>query len=110
MSAARVRHICWLSLLALAAILIAWTTQSLGPGGAWLGLLLATPLLLPAWGIVRTRRRLLQGGILIQSLYLLVGLTELVANPAARPWALAVLLSSIVVCAALLTLLRMPVD
>ena len=110
MRANTLRQICWLSLLALAVVLIAWTTQSLGPGGVWLGLLLATPLLLPAWGIVRTRRRLLQVGILVQSLYLMVGLTELVANQAARPWALAVLLASILVFAALLTLLRIPVD
>ncbi|MCJ7558512.1 MAG: DUF2069 domain-containing protein [Gammaproteobacteria bacterium] len=104
------RRICWLSLLALAAVLIAWPTQSLARGGVWLGLLLATPLLLPAWGIARNRRRPLQGGILIQSLYLVVGLTEFVANQAARPWALAVLLTSLAVCAALLTLLRIPGD
>jgi len=110
MRATTLRRISWLSLLVLAAVLIAWPTQSLARGGVWLGLLLASPLLLPAWGIVRNRRRPLQGGILIQSLYLLAGLTELVANPAARPWALAVLLTSLVVCAALLTLLRKPGD
>lgn len=110
MRAVTLRRISWLSLLALAALLIAWPTQSLARGGVWLGLLLVIPLLLPAWGIVRNRRRALQGGILIQSFYLMVGLTELTANQAARPWALAVLLTSLLVCAALLTLLRLPGD
>lgn len=110
MRPATLRRISLLSLLALAALLTAWPTRSLAHGGIWLGILLSAPLLLPAWGIARNRRRALQGGILIQSLYLLVGLTELIANPAARPWALAVLISSLVVCAALLTLLRVPAD
>ena len=48
MRAVTLRRISWLSLLALAALLIAWPTQSLARGGVWLGLLLVIPLLLPA--------------------------------------------------------------
>jgi uncharacterized membrane protein len=110
MSRGLLRRISRLSLLVLASIVLAWPALSLDRGGIWLGLFLAAPLLLPAWGIAADNRRGLQSGILLQSIYLLIGLTEIIANPAARHWALALLLASLATCACLLTLLRLPAD
>lgn len=103
-----VRMIAWAVLALLAAVLVAWPLQRLGYNGLWLGLVLALPLAMPARALARHARRGLQGGILLQALYLAIGLTEFIANNQARPWALATLLLSLVLCAAFLTLLRLP--
>jgi uncharacterized membrane protein len=102
------RRASWSSLLVLASTVLAWPALELDKGGLLLGLLLAAPLLIPAWGISANSRRGLQSGILLQSLYLLIGLTELTANPDARYWSLAVLAASLAVCVFLLSLLRAP--
>ncbi len=103
-----VKTLTWFNLALLAILLTAWPTSVLESKGIWLGLALAAPLLLPAWGLARDKPRGLQGGILLQALYLAIGLTEVIANQAARPWAAATLLLSLLCCAALLAVLRLP--
>jgi len=103
-----VKTLSWFNLALLAILLTAWPTSVLESGGIWLGLALAAPLLLPAWGLARDKPRGLQGGILLQALYLAIGLTEVIANQAARPWAAATLLLSLLCCAGLLAVLRLP--
>jgi uncharacterized membrane protein len=87
-------------------ILIAWPALAPGSGGAVVGALLAAPLALLAWKLRKPGRRTLQAGILLQGLYLLIGVTELIANPGVRPWALAISLASLALCACLLAWLR----
>jgi len=103
-----VKTLSWFNLSLLAILLTAWPTSVLESGGIWLGLALAAPLLLPAWGLARDKPRGLQGGILLQALYLAIGLSEVIANQAARPWAAATLLLSLLCCAGLLAVLRLP--
>jgi uncharacterized membrane protein len=103
-----VKTLTWVNLALLAILLIAWPANALQSKGIWLGLALAAPLLLPAWGLARDKPRALQGGILLQALYLAIGLTEVIANQAARPWAAATLLLSMLCCAGLLAVLRLP--
>lgn len=86
--------------------LLAWPGLRAGTGGLVLAVLLTMPLLLLAWKLRKPSRRTLQAGILLQGLYLLVGITELIANPAARPGALATSIASLAVCGCLLGLLR----
>ena len=102
------KTLAWFNLALLAILLTAWPTSVLESGGVWLGLALAAPLLLPAWGLARDKPRGLQGGILLQALYLAIGLTEVIANQAARPWAAATLLLSLLCCVGLLAVLRLP--
>ena len=108
MTPKRVKTLTWLNLALLAILLTAWPTSVLESKGIWLGLALAAPLLLPAWGLARDKPRGLQGGILLQALYLAIGLTEVIANQAARPWAAATLLLSLLCCVGLLAVLRLP--
>lgn len=108
MSPQTVKNLTWLSLVMLAILMIAWPVSALQSNGLLLGLLLAAPLLLPAWGLARNKARGLQGGILVQALYLAIGFTEVIANQAARPWAAGTLLLSLVCCAGLLAVLRLP--
>jgi len=103
-----VRMLTWFNLALLAIVLTAWPASVLQSKGIWLGLALAAPLLLPAWGLARDKPRGLQGGILLQALYLAIGLTEVIANQAARPWAASTLLLSLFCCAGLLAVLRLP--
>jgi len=52
--------------------------------------------------------RALQTGVLLQALYMAIGLTEVIANQAARPWAAAVLLLSLLRFAGSVAVLRLP--
>lgn len=90
----------------LAGVMLAWPAARLGAPGILLGLCLAAPPALLAWRLGPARPRTLQAGILLQGLYLAIGLMELVANPAARGWALGTLLLSLALCGSLLTLQR----
>jgi len=102
----RPRRATALALASLFFILIAWPALTPGSGGVLVGALLAAPLALLAWKLRKPGRRTLQAGILLQGLYLLIGITELIANPGARPWALASSVASLALCACLLTWLR----
>jgi len=90
----------------LAGVVLAWPAARLGPQGLLLGLFLAAPLALLAWRLGEARPRAVQAGILLQGLYLAIGLMELVANPPARSWALGTLLLSLALCGCLLTAQR----
>lgn len=108
MTLQQAKTLTWIPLLLLAAVSIAWPAYALERQGIWLGLALAAPLLLPAWGLAKNRPKALQGGILLQALYLAIGLTEVIANHAARPWAAAIILLSVLCCVGLLAVLRLP--
>lgn len=108
MTAKGVKVLGWTPLVLLAVVSVAWPASALESNGAWLGLALAAPLLLPAWGLARNKPKALQGGILLQALYLAIGLTEVIANQAARPWAAAITLLSLLCCVGLLAVLRLP--
>jgi uncharacterized membrane protein len=61
-----------------------WPTTSVG--GATKGLLLCIPLLLPVVGLWRGNRYTYRWATLCVLPYFIVGLTEVVANPATRIW------------------------
>ena len=103
-----VKTLTWINLALLSTVLIAWPISALESWGIWLGLALATPLLIPAWGLARNKPRALQTGVLLQALYMAIGLTEVIANQAARPWAAAVLLLSLLCFAGSVAVLRLP--
>lgn len=102
------KTLTWINLVLLATVLVAWPASAIDGGGIWLGLALAAPLLLPARGLAGNKPKALQGGILLQALYLAIGLTEVIANQAARPWAAATILLSLFCCVGLLAVLRLP--
>ena len=105
-----VKTLTWINLALLSTVLIAWPISALESWGIWLGLALAVPLLLPTWGLARNKPKALQSGILLQALYLAIGLTEVIANQAARPWAAATVLLSLLCCVGLVAVLRLPRD
>ena len=61
-----------------------WPTASVV--GAANGLVLCLPLLLPLWGLWRGNRYTYRWATLCVLPYFIVGLTEVVANPATRVW------------------------
>ena len=90
--------------------LSAWTLWLALPGSgmipAMLGLLLALPLLLPLGGLARGRRYTAVWSMFLLAPYLALGLTEVVANPAARPAATGVIVAAFAVSILLIAWLR----
>jgi uncharacterized membrane protein len=73
----------------------------------WLALALVAPILLPVRGILRRDRRTFAWATLCVTPYLIYGITESVANPAARAMAETVLFGGIVLFWALVAFLRL---
>ncbi|MBC7983774.1 MAG: DUF2069 domain-containing protein [Candidatus Obscuribacterales bacterium] len=105
--AQRLRNVTLLALIALLALVCAWQlfpTPSVAAGGK--ALLLVAPLLLPVVGLVRGKRNTYRWATLCVLPYIVVGLTEVIANPAARLWSAAILALSLLLFSALIGFLR----
>ena len=93
------------ALLAACVVAAALRPAPLPAGLAWAALLLL-PLLLPLRGLVLGRRRTFAWATFCVAPYFVYGLTEVVANPALRPLAGAILFASLAWFAGLLYGLR----
>ena len=102
----RLRALVLMLLLAGSVVLAVMKTVA-WPRSLLASALLLLPLALPLPGIVRSHRRTFAWATLCITPYFIYGLTELVANPAVRPIALGMLLSSLGVVAALIAYLRL---
>lgn len=101
-------HYCVLcAWTALLALIWGWSfsSETSAQRAAW-GLLYSTPLLAPLFGLWRGRRYTHAWATLCVLPYLIVGLTETIANPDARPWAGAMLAAGFVLFVALIAYLR----
>jgi uncharacterized membrane protein len=80
----------WLALGSIAiliALVVGWQLSPIASaGGAAKGLFLCIPLLLPLLGLWRGNRYTYRWATLCVVPYFVVGLTEVVANPATRIW------------------------
>jgi uncharacterized membrane protein len=107
LSAKRLRLAVLISFAVLAVAVAATTLQTAAlPDGLWLGLLLLLPLLLPLPGLLRRTRRTYAWATLVLAPYIIYGLTELIANPAARPGAALILFASLASFVSLVGYLR----
>jgi len=93
------------ALLAACVVAAALRSAPLPAGLAWAALLLL-PLLLPQRGLVLGRRRTFAWATFCVAPYFVYGLTEVVANPALRPLAGAILFASLAWFASLVYGLR----
>ena len=89
-----------------ACVAVAATTSKAWPDGAVLALVLLVPLLLPLPGLLRGDRRTHAWSTLCVAPYLIYGITETIANPAARTLAGTVLFASLAFFVALVGYLR----
>ena len=96
-----------LMLLLAASVVLAACLSFAWPRNLVVSVLMLVPLALPAAGIVRSRRRTFAWATLCIAPYFVYGLTELVANPAVRTIALAMLLASLGLMAVLVAYLRL---
>ena len=96
-------------LLALIGVAFVATVRESASGVslALLGAFLLLPLVLPLRGIVRRHRRAYAWASLCLTPHFIYGLTEIVANPAMRPIAAAMLLLSLALMVALVAYLRL---
>jgi uncharacterized membrane protein len=102
----RLRGLGLMLLLAGSVVLAAWLSFA-WPRNLVVSALMLVPLALPLAGIVRSHRRTFAWATLCIAPYFVYGLTELVANPAVRTIALAMLLSSLGLMAVLVAYLRL---
>jgi uncharacterized membrane protein len=101
------RRLALASLAVLALSVVAVSVAAAGlPNGAWLGLGLMLPLLLPLPGLLRRTRRTYAWATLVLAPYVIYGVTEAVANPVARTSAATVLIASLASFVALVAYLR----
>lgn len=103
----RARGLTWLVWAGLLVLLLAWHSA---PGAAGLGsavlALVALPLLAPLPGLWKGRRRSYRWAPLTLAPVLAWSLTEILANPAARPYATGAALLSFLSLAAVVASLR----
>jgi uncharacterized membrane protein len=91
--------------LLLAASVACW--PFVGAGIGWLSPSLAfAALLLPLPGMIRASRRALGAAPMALAPALVIAITEVIANPPARPWAAATLALALLAFATALTALR----
>ena len=102
----RVRALGLMLLLAGSVVLAAGLSFA-WPRSLVVCVLMLVPLALPLAGMVRSRRRTFAWATLCIAPYFVYGLTELVANPAVRTIALAMLLASLALMAVLVAYLRL---
>jgi uncharacterized membrane protein len=106
-AAARMRRAVVFLDLALVALLFAWhLIPTPSAGTAVLALVLCMPLLLPLPGLLRGRRYTYRWTTLCVLPYLIIGTTEVIANPLRRAWSGTMLLLALLLFAALLGFLR----
>lgn len=106
MSAQRLRIAVLLLFAALALSVLAWQFSRLSEGSVW-PLLLLAPLLAPLRGLLRGRRYTYAWSALLVIGYVAVGLTEVLADPAARLFPALVLFLSFALFIALVAFLRL---
>ncbi len=99
-----------LALLAIAALLALVCFWQLWPNpsadGALRAALLGFPLLLPLRGLIKANRYTYRWATLCVLPYIVVGLTEVIANPTARVWSAAMLALALLLFVALIGFLR----
>lgn len=100
------RRVLATTLLLAGCIVAAALRGANWPGNAVLSLVLLCPLLVPLPGLLRSHRRTHAWATLCVAPYLVYGLTEVVANPAARIVAGATLFASLALFVALVSFLR----
>lgn len=103
----RIHYFVLCAWTALLALIWGWSFSSdvSARRVAW-ALLYSAPLLAPLSGLWRGRRYTHAWATLCVLPYLIVGLTESIANPGARPWAGAMLAAGFALFAALIAYLR----
>lgn len=106
MSATRLRSVVVLLLAALALSVLAWQFARLRAGSLW-PLLLIAPLLAPLRGLLRERRYTYAWSTLLAIGYIVIGLTEVLADPGARLFPALVLFLSCALFIALVAFLRL---
>jgi uncharacterized membrane protein len=107
-AAGRIRRCALGLMLLLAGSVIAAVGLSFAwPRNLLIGGLLLVPLALPLSGILRAQRRTFAWATLCIAPYFVYGITELVANPAIRPVAVAMLLASLGLVTMLVAYLRL---
>lgn len=112
LAAARVLRIASVSLtLALIALIATWhlwPTPTLS--NVLLALVLCIPLIAPLVGLVKGRRYTYKWSTLCVLPYLIIGCTEVIANPQRRAWSAVMLLLGLCLFASLLGFLRTRCD
>lgn len=94
-------------LLLGACVATAAARSSAWPGSVALALAMLVPLLLPVPGLLRSHRRTHAWATLCVVPYFIYGLTEVIANPAVRGTAGAILFASLAQFVALVSFLRL---
>ena len=100
---------CVLALMAIVGASVAFAAwrSFAWPESLFIGVGLLIPLTLPVRGILRAQRRTFAWATLCVTPYFIYGFTEIVANPALRGAALAMLLASLGLVFALIAYLRL---
>lgn len=94
-------------LCALIALVVSWRAAGQWPMARWLGsLALTLPLWAPLPGLVHRNRRTYAWATLCVIPYFVLGVTEAIANPAARAWAAACLVLALGLFTGLIGYLR----
>jgi uncharacterized membrane protein len=97
--------------IALIALIFAWhLSPSPSIGNATLAMVLSIPLLAPLYGLTKGRRYTYKWTTLCVLPYLIIGCTEVIANPQRRTWSATMLLLGLLLFAALLGFLRTGCD
>lgn len=105
--AAAARRVVLGSWVLLALLMIAWHASRLTPAAAVIAILItAVPLALPLRGLSKGVRRTYRWAPLLLAPYMAYGLMEWIANPGARPFALATLVTTFVAFASIVAWLR----
>jgi uncharacterized membrane protein len=91
----------------LVALIFAWQLlPSASARGVFNSVLLCIPVLLPLYGVARSHRYTYRWATLCVMPYIVVGLTEVIANPTARAWSAAMLVVSLALFVSLIGFLR----
>jgi uncharacterized membrane protein len=105
--AAAARRLVLISWALLALLMVAWHASRLTPAAAVLATIVTLlPLTLPLRGLIDGTRRTYRWAPLVLAPYLAYGLMEWIANPGARPFALATLATMFVAFASVIAWLR----
>ena len=101
------RWVLAMALLLAMCVAAAALRTAAWPGGALLALVLLVPIALPLPGLLRRHRRTYAWSTLCVAPYFIYGITEVVANPAVRQMAGAILFASLALFLALVAYLRL---